>query len=311
MSVIIEMSNLPETRKLAGNVFAMDFEVTEDDVLLVLKRHAIRVLDSQVKPLSVMAEELFDDLDLDDISAAALAAGVDMDDQTEAAHAEIAQQLVDQGVLKGSPRNFPKYIECDNSWRVYKITIELAFPVRTEILIDTLKVAGLGYFALDANDSNVKAPSRILFDRGLNHDYDNLIQRMKNGQTLDRAACELLADEFEQQHVKFEYEQAKLDCLTFIVSALRNPAISATHELFSTEMSEPRRSGNIGKHSWCTGMVSVHRHMVIVDDRPVQFLLTIDDAVAYAHDTIARIKVDGDYLLKDKPYGFQSPTLNK
>lgn len=90
--------------KLQQSSLAMAFEVTKDDVLAVLKRHAVRVNNSNGRSFSYMAEALFEDLDLDEVSVAALAGGNDLDEQTAAAHTEIAQQLVDQGVMKGEPR---------------------------------------------------------------------------------------------------------------------------------------------------------------------------------------------------------------
>lgn len=78
------------------------FEVTEDDIENVLRRHAVKVANTQGKSFALMANELYADLadvDFGRIERAALNAGVELSVQTEGAYAEIRDLLVDRGVL--------------------------------------------------------------------------------------------------------------------------------------------------------------------------------------------------------------------
>lgn len=81
------------------------FEVTEEDVETVLRQHWAQV-DAKGLPFEVVAEQIFGDLDLGRIESVALdaEASYDIDDdlekQTDAAHAEIAVILRENGYLK-------------------------------------------------------------------------------------------------------------------------------------------------------------------------------------------------------------------
>ena len=79
---------------------ALTHEVTSADVEAVLQRNAVQVANANGVPFSVMAEEIFDDLDLSRIERAALAAGTASADQARATRDAIADQLVEQGILK-------------------------------------------------------------------------------------------------------------------------------------------------------------------------------------------------------------------
>ena len=63
------------------------FEITQEDIGSVLWKHF------HVNASDSLAEEVYDSLELDSATAAALNAGTDMDDQTSAAHEEIAKLI--------------------------------------------------------------------------------------------------------------------------------------------------------------------------------------------------------------------------
>lgn len=67
------------------------FGISTDDVANVLSHAGIDADDSR-------CEELFDQLDFEEIEAAALS-GFEMDEQTEYAYEEIRRQLTDLGVM--------------------------------------------------------------------------------------------------------------------------------------------------------------------------------------------------------------------
>lgn len=78
------------------------FEISEDDVANVLRQNAVQVADAGGRSFDQLAEKIFDDWDGGDIrriEAAALS-GDDLDEQTDAAYAEIRVILVEQGILK-------------------------------------------------------------------------------------------------------------------------------------------------------------------------------------------------------------------
>jgi hypothetical protein len=79
---------------------AFTHEVTSADVEAALQRNAVQVANANGVPFSVMADEIFDDLDLSRIERAALAAGTASADQARATRDAIADQLVEQGILK-------------------------------------------------------------------------------------------------------------------------------------------------------------------------------------------------------------------
>jgi enamine deaminase RidA (YjgF/YER057c/UK114 family) len=74
------------------------FEISEADVNTVMNRHNVYPLDDDMV-------DLFDMLDTDAITEAALNGGTDMDDQTNAALSEIENQLIAAGKLS-SPKVF-------------------------------------------------------------------------------------------------------------------------------------------------------------------------------------------------------------
>lgn len=65
--------------------------------------------------------------------------------------------------------------------------------------------------------------------------------------------------------------------------------------------------GSLGKHDWAIGDRCEDGYLVFVDDRPLSYRNTIEDAISLSFHIIARLKADGDYRLNDKPAGF-SPT---
>jgi uncharacterized NAD(P)/FAD-binding protein YdhS len=77
------------------------YQHTADDVENVLRDHATRVVNTEGKPLDVLAEELVEELDDGAIEKAALRGGVDLDDQTTAANEEILRQLIERGLISG------------------------------------------------------------------------------------------------------------------------------------------------------------------------------------------------------------------
>ncbi|WP_156782767.1 hypothetical protein [Acidihalobacter yilgarnensis] len=80
------------------------FGITEEDVLAVLKQNVLRIADVSDKTVAFWAEEFFAMLGPDEharVANAALASeSGDIDDQTIAAHAEIALIMREQGLLK-------------------------------------------------------------------------------------------------------------------------------------------------------------------------------------------------------------------
>ena len=79
------------------------FGITEVDIETVLRNNAAQVANAAGQSFELMSEKIFDDwtdIEHNRIANAALDGGVDMDDQTNAAHAEIRTILVEQGVLK-------------------------------------------------------------------------------------------------------------------------------------------------------------------------------------------------------------------
>lgn len=97
------MANVKLPRSPSPGVMA--FEVTQEDVETVLRQHWAK-LDAKGLPFDVLAEQIFDDLDTDRVESAALdvAASHDikanLEKQTDAAHAEIAAILQEEGYLK-------------------------------------------------------------------------------------------------------------------------------------------------------------------------------------------------------------------
>lgn len=80
---------------------AFAFEITEDDIENVLRTEHHRLLGRAIStPPLVLAEELITEIDADRIADQALQAGTDLDDQTEAAYAAIADQLVALDILR-------------------------------------------------------------------------------------------------------------------------------------------------------------------------------------------------------------------
>lgn len=74
----------------------VEFEISEDDVANVLRQHAGN---------TSLAKKLFEEMDIDAVTCAALAGGCDLDDQTSAAYEEITRQLIDQGALVSNLKN--------------------------------------------------------------------------------------------------------------------------------------------------------------------------------------------------------------
>lgn len=86
-------------------VAAVPYLAQVDDVVQVLREHAVRIHDARGRSLEGLAFDLFDDLHLDAISFAAASLGSDDESKRrEAVAEEIAQQLVDLGVMKGGAR---------------------------------------------------------------------------------------------------------------------------------------------------------------------------------------------------------------
>lgn len=82
---------------------SMAFGITEEDITTVLRQNAVQVANSNGDPFDIMGEQIFNDwtdLEFDRVAKAALDGGVEMDDQVEAAYAEIRDILVEQGILK-------------------------------------------------------------------------------------------------------------------------------------------------------------------------------------------------------------------
>lgn len=71
------------------------FQITTDDIQIVARAHDVSLSDWE-------SESVMDSLDLDEIENAALAHD-DMDDQTNAAHAEIEAQMIAQNLHISGP----------------------------------------------------------------------------------------------------------------------------------------------------------------------------------------------------------------
>lgn len=83
---------------------SMAFGITEEDICTVLLKNVSQVANSDGKSFEDMADAIFNNwcggVEFDRIAGAALDGGTEMNDQTEAAHAEIREILLEQGVLK-------------------------------------------------------------------------------------------------------------------------------------------------------------------------------------------------------------------
>lgn len=79
------------------------FEVVSEDIVNVLYANKQLLKTSSFTSLDALGESIYQDwseLELNRIALVALDGGVDMDDQTAAAYAEIFTILVEKGVLK-------------------------------------------------------------------------------------------------------------------------------------------------------------------------------------------------------------------
>ena len=76
------------------------FGINEEDIEKVLRKHWDRVANTDGKSFEDMADELFTSIDAPAVERAALKGGVELEEQTDAAYAEIERQLVQQGVLE-------------------------------------------------------------------------------------------------------------------------------------------------------------------------------------------------------------------
>ncbi|AUT75610.1 hypothetical protein C2L64_45445 [Paraburkholderia hospita] len=74
-------------------------QITSDDLLEVLRKHSLQVANAAGRPFDAIAEELFDDLDFYRLERAALLAGDQPSAQSTAIREDIADQLVEHGVL--------------------------------------------------------------------------------------------------------------------------------------------------------------------------------------------------------------------
>lgn len=79
---------------------AFAFEVTKDDVVSALEAFSLRVTNPGGLSFDSTAEQLLSEIGADHIAHAALDGGVEMDDQTEAAHSAIHGCLIELGVLE-------------------------------------------------------------------------------------------------------------------------------------------------------------------------------------------------------------------
>lgn len=73
---------------------------------------------------------------------------------------------------------------------------------------------------------------QIIFMRDLAIHSEELMARMGQGESLTTAACLLLADEFE-------HSQTGPNCLTAIITALRDPSVAVVSGLKMSELSQP------------------------------------------------------------------------
>lgn len=78
----------------------MAHDISSDDVLEVLRAHSLVVADTDGKPFSEMAEDIFDDLDFSSLERRALVAGERQAMQAWAIRDAIADQMVEKGILK-------------------------------------------------------------------------------------------------------------------------------------------------------------------------------------------------------------------
>lgn len=76
------------------------FGISENDIENVLHAYALRVANTNGQPFADMARELIDELDHARVEEAALAAGCNMDQQTNAAYSEIKSMPTEMGVLE-------------------------------------------------------------------------------------------------------------------------------------------------------------------------------------------------------------------
>ncbi|AQH05744.1 hypothetical protein A9R05_42775 (plasmid) [Burkholderia sp. KK1] len=65
--------------------------------------------------------------------------------------------------------------------------------------------------------------------------------------------------------------------------------------------------GSLGKHDWAIGDRCGDGYLVFVDDRPLSYRNTLEEAIGLSFHIIARLKAAGDYRLNDKPAGFSPP----
>lgn len=65
--------------------------------------------------------------------------------------------------------------------------------------------------------------------------------------------------------------------------------------------------GSIGKHDWAVGPQCEDGYLVHVDDRPISYRPTMEQAKDLAFEVIHRLQRDGDYRLNDRPAGFMPP----
>ncbi|CAE6795638.1 hypothetical protein R70006_05060 [Paraburkholderia domus] len=86
-------------RKLPEPAKVLVHQITADDVLEVLRKHSLQVANAAGRPFDAIAEELFDDLDFYRLERAALLAGDQPSAQSTAIREDIADQLVEHGVL--------------------------------------------------------------------------------------------------------------------------------------------------------------------------------------------------------------------
>lgn len=75
------------------------FEVTEDDVFVVLHNNLARIANPAGISLGKLAEKAFYNLDASRVERVALECAGDIEEQSEAAHQEIESILVEDGLL--------------------------------------------------------------------------------------------------------------------------------------------------------------------------------------------------------------------
>jgi hypothetical protein len=76
------------------------FQILSDDIESVLHNYTHRLINTRGLGILDLSVELLDEIDHNRIEKAALAASNDLDEQTNAAMAEIKANLVDLGVLE-------------------------------------------------------------------------------------------------------------------------------------------------------------------------------------------------------------------